>query len=664
MPKKHKVSQRKIKTFITGIVLIFLILLVRLSSLQIFEAEHFRTLARENTLRLIPISAPRGEIFDRENRKIVGNRPVYMVQLINVGQTEDQLAPVISLLSRILDKPVAEIKDKIREGKFRPYEPVVIAKDVPLDVITRIEEHRAELPGVTIDIEPRRKYPYGKLLAHTLGYIQEINPEQLEQHRDEGYRLGDTYGQAGLENVYEKELRGEKGARQVEVDAYANPVRTLGVKEPVPGNNLHLTIDLDVQKAVEEALEKTIKTLQEGEHKQARAGAVVVEDVRSGAILAIASYPAYNPGMFTGRLTTGEVQKVLLSPDRPFINRAIQSTYPPGSTFKMVTAAAALEQDLDPTYRINCKGYYWWDRLYTDWTYPRGHGSLDVIEAIQKSCDVYFWIVGRMIGYESIARMATEFGLGQKTGIDLPGEAKGVVPNVEYKRMMIQKRLDQLTQQLNNIKEKYERLMKEATSPEEKESLEKKRQRELNSVQEEYERLEWELQWHDYDTLNMSIGQGYNLYTPLQIANYVSAVANGGMLYRPYLVEKITSPEGEVLKEFKPEPIRRVDISRDTIQFLQEGMRQVTRPGGTAYWVFHDFPVETAGKTGTAEIYGKDNHGWYVAYAPAEDPEVAVACIVEHGGHGSSAAAPVVKAALSAYFDLPVESETVAPTTE
>jgi len=662
---EQKALHRRINFFVGLVVAIFLVLVFRLAYLQLLETDRFRTLARENSMRLIPIEAPRGEIFDRHGKKIVGNRPVYNVSLVNLGLKREELAQVVNRLARLLGKPEHEIWKEINNEKLRRYEPVTIARNVPLDVVTRIEERRKELPGVVIDIRPQRDYPYGSLLAHVLGYTREIQPEQLERHKDQGYRMGDIFGQDGLENAYERYLRGEKGAWQVEVDAQARPVRNLGVKNPVPGNDLYLTIDLELQKTAEEALARTIEALQKGGYPQAKAGAVVMENVHTGEILAMASYPSYNPAVFARELTPAEVKELFSSPTRPLLNRAIQAAYPPGSTFKMVVAAAALETNaVTRDFTIWDPGYFYLGRLYTDWK-PGGHGRVDLVKAIQVSCDTYFWTLGHKLGPDVMATFARKFGLGRATGIDLPGEKDGVVPTRDYKYKLIKEQLErQFEPQFKAIETEYNSLIARAVTQEEKERLKKERDKAYAHVKAQYDRYAWELKWRDYDTLNMSIGQGYNLYTPLQLANYTAAIANGGTLYRPYLVKKIVSPEGKEVATFGPQVAHRTGISPATLDVIREGMGRVCQPGGTAYGVFYDFPLPVAGKTGTAEVFGKDSHGLFVAFAPLDKPEVAIAVVIEHGGHGSSAAAPVARALLEKYFGVEQKGMPLAPATE
>lgn len=640
---------KRTNVLVVIIALVFLVLVGRVAYLQLIETEHYRTLARENSLRLITISAPRGEIYDRNGVKLVGNRPLYAVSLVNLGQSREELEPVVEKLAAILGRTPEELWDAIDNHSLRRYEPIRLARDVSLEIVSRIEEAQMELPGVVIDFEPMREYPYGNFLAHVLGYIREIQPDQLARYQADGYRRGDVFGQAGLEHAMERELRGIPGARQLEVDAVGRPVRSLGVKNPVPGHDLTLTIDFEVQRAAEEALARIVESLQKEGYRDCRAASAVVIDVRSGAVLALASYPAYDPRMFAGDLSAEQARVLLTSPEGPFLNRAIQSDYPPGSTFKMVVAAAALESGkIDRRFAVTDLGYFY--HQGQRYNCLGAHGRVDVVRGIQVSCNTFFLAAGLRTGPENIFRMAHDFGLGERTGIELAAEAAGVLPTAEYKRKMVQAELDRrFGPQFEAIEEHY-RSQLPGTDEARREELKRERERERAKIQAQYDRYAWDLLWRDYDTLNMSIGQGLNNYTPLQLANYVAAIANGGYLYRPYLVQRVTDPNGRVVKEAVPELRRRVSVSPENLDILREGMRLVNQPGGTAYGSFFDFPVTTAGKTGTAEVWGRDSHGLYVAFAPYEEPEIAIAVVVEHGGPGSRAAAPVARTIMDAYF--------------
>ncbi|NLI14604.1 penicillin-binding protein 2 [Pelotomaculum propionicicum] len=639
--------ENKMRVFLIIVGAIFIILIGRLSYMQLVQNDKFSTLARENRIRLITITAPRGEVFDRNGIKMVGNQPVYTVSLVNLGKKDT--GGVAERLAGILGIDPQEIQQKIDQQK-RLYEPVKIATMVPPEIVTRIEEQRLELPGVAIDIESLREYPNGNLLAHVMGYVRQINEEQLAANKDKGYKLGDNYGQSGLENTYEQYLRGQDGGRQVEVDSMARPVRDLGVKEPVPGNNLVLTIDQRVQKAAEESLARASQQAIKEGYGEAKAGAAVAIDVRSGAVLAMASYPTYDPVKLSGNLSQKEFNEIFNSPFKPILNRALLP-YAPGSTFKMIVAMAALEAG-----KVNVKdtifdpGYFFLGRTFSDWK-PDGHGRVDLIRAIKVSCDTYFYQIGLKVGIEDISKMARQFGLGQKTGIELPGEEEGVVPGRDAK---VEQRLfdksDEDTAKAKEIVKRYNDLLSKAVDENERKSLQQKEYDELLEI-------DWELAWHDYDTIISSIGQGDNRYNLLELANYIAAIANGGTRYKPYLVQKVVDINGKVIKENGPVELGRVNVSPQTLAAVRQGMREVTLPpDGTAYGFFVGFPP-VAAKTGTAEVPPHSPHALFVAFAPYDNPEIAVAAVLEYAGHGGTIAGPVAEDMLAAYFGLPIPGE-------
>lgn len=654
---EKKAVKKRIAVLVCILGLVFLVLAGRLAFLQLVETRKYQGLAQDNLVRIVPITAPRGEIRDCNGKLLVDNRPVYTLSLSFLGVSRQKQQQVEKLLAQILSKDknvgmdpsawLKEIKEQL-EKQTRPFEPVRIAVDVDWETVVQVRERQAELPGVIVEEEPVRNYPYGEMLAHVLGYVREMNDKQLQAHKDEGYRMGDNYGQDGLENSFEKYLRGEKGAYQVEVDANGRPVDMRGVKKPVPGNNLVLTIDSRLQKAAENALADGVKKAQQKGFTEAKAGAAVVIDVNTGAVLAMASYPSYHPSIFADLLSVEKWQE--LREKGALVNRAIRP-YPPGSVFKMVTAAAILENDIvDPEDTIYDPGYYMLGpKRFTDWK-PGGHGRVDLRKALQVSCDVYFWKYGRAVGHREITRYAQEFGLGQKTGIELPGEWAGAVPSPEYKRENVTAYLKLYNSDFINLQKKYERLINAARTKEQKKKLERERDKEMESLLEQYE---WHLKWQTYDTLNISIGQGDNWYTPLQLAGYVASIANGGTLYKPYIVKKITGPDDNTKKVFRPEKRRKVNVSQEHLKIIQEGMHMVTLPPhGTAAWLFSGFPLSVAAKTGTAEVAGRDNHALFAAYSPFEKPEVAVVAVVEYGGSGSTAAGPVVRDILDAYYKI------------
>lgn len=780
----RKQVDQKINAIVVMLVVLFAILVGRLSYLQLVETDRYRILARDNLVRIVPVIAPRGEMYDRNGIKVVGNRPTYTVSVsdlslkgttyhvmlnrwdpvqngtlvedlvdliyrdeaalyllwpearadltleelarvlrgdrsplsrleqdrqkkytqqnlkkilgellwerldesrsalesgrsveiavvyspttvarlkggyfieqgISVTQKKDALADLIAIL---INKGVgegksqyeweSEVRRAAEENRtYRPFEPVKVAEEIPYEVMVFLREERVNLPGIIIDVCPIRDYPYGSVLAHVVGYVRNIDREQYLENKDKGYLMTDLYGQAGLESVYEYYLKGTHGARQVEVDARNRLVRDLGIKPPVAGNNLELTVDLRVQVAAEKALQEAITKARRAGNEKAGGGAAVVVDVNSGAVLAMASYPTFYPGVFASGLS-GEDWKAMQESGAE-INRVIAGLYPPGSTFKMVVAASLLKNEVvSPDYFIQDPGYYRLGAKYfRDWK-PGGHGRVNLIRAIKVSCNTYFWEFGRRLGVNKIASMARAFGLGEKTGIELPGEAAGVVPTPEYKYEKVKAYLMNRPE-FAAIREKYDELIRDAASERERRELERERDKKINELLASYS---WELEWQTYDTLNMSIGQGYILCTPIQLATYVAAVANGGKIYQPYVVDKIVSPDGRVIKKARPQVIKKVDVSPADLAVIRKGMHEVTLPpDGTAAWVFDGFTPTAAAKTGTAEVEG-GKHALMVAFAPYEKPEVAVAVVVEYGGSGSTMAGPVVRQILDAYF--------------
>ncbi len=637
--------ENKMRVFLIVVSAVFLILVGRLAYMQLVQNDKFSTLARENRIRLITITAPRGEVFDRNGIKLVGNQPVYTVSLLKNKDTGE----VVQRLAGILGIESQEIEQKIAQQK-RLYEPVKIATMVPLEVVTRIEEQRLELPGVAIDIEPLREYPNGNLLAHVMGYVRQINEEQLAENKDKGYKLGDNYGQTGLENTYEQYLRGQDGGRQVEVDSMARPVRDLGIKEPVPGSNLVLTIDQRVQKAAEESLVRASQQAVKEGFGEARAGAAVALDVRSGAVLAMASYPTYDPVKLSGVLSQKDYNEIFNSPFKPMLNRALLP-YAPGSTFKMIVAMAALEAGkVNVKDTISDPGYFFLGRTFYDWK-PDGHGRVDMVRAIKVSCDTYFYQLGLKVGIDDISKMARQFGLGEKTGIELPGEEEGVVPSRDAK---VEQRLyylsDEDTVKAKEIVKRYNDLLSKAVDENQRKSLQQKQYDELLEI-------DWELAWHDYDTIISSIGQGDNRYNPLELANYIATIANGGTRYKPYLVQQVVDINGKVLQENKSVELSHVSVSPQTLAVIRQGMLEVTLPpDGTAYGFFTGFP-QVGAKTGTAEVDGHSPHALFVAFAPYDNPEIAIAAVLEFAGHGGTIAGPVAEDMIAAYLGLPIPGE-------
>ncbi|MCE5287366.1 MAG: penicillin-binding protein 2 [Pelosinus sp.] len=599
-----KRSNYRLDIMVFLIVLVFIALISRLGYLQVAQGKYYEQLADGNRIRLIPIMSPRGIFYDRNGMQLVSNRPGFAVSLLPIaGPLPDA---VIDKLSEILAISPEEIRAKlnVHTGNF---EPIRIKTDVGPDIVTKIEERRSELPGIVIEIQPVRNYVNNELAAHIFGYVSEINDVELEKRKADGYKSGDIVGKFGLEKVYDKTLRGVDGGGQVEVDVSGRPVQVLGKKEPVPGNNMILTIDYRLQKAAETAIDDQLVYLQtKTEFVNAKAAAAVVMNPKTGEILAMVSRPAFNPNLFSRGISTKDWNALNDNPNHPMDNKAISGEYPPGSTFKIVTGTAALELGkVTPEEKILDTGKHW--------IIPKGNsegealGWINFKEALSKSDNVYFYEMGNRLGIDNLEKYARMFGFGELTGINLPGEADGLVANKKYKQ----------------------RAFKE--------------------------------DWYLSETFDAAIGQGFQLATPLQMAQLISEVASGGHRFKPYVVSKIVSQNGDVVKTFMPEETGSVQISDQTLSLIQESLRSVASEG-TAAQIFGDFPIPLAGKTGTAENpHGKD-HSWFVAYAPFDDPRIAVVVIVEQGGFGSSSAVPIARKIMEAAFNInqtPVEASKI-----
>ncbi len=579
------------------ILLVFVALVSRLGYLQVVQGKYYGEKADGNRIRLAPIMAPRGMFYDRNGVPLVSNRPGFTVSLLPIsGPVPDE---IIIKVANILNMNPDEIKKKMSQhnGKF---EPVRIKSDIGPDVVTKIEERRAELPGVVIEIQPIRNYINNELAAHLFGYVGEINDVELEKAKAKSneYKIGDIIGKFGLEKIYDRELRGIDGGNQVEVDVTGRPVNVLGRKETVPGKNLTLTIDYKIQKAAEVAIDEQLTYLQtKSEFRNAKAAAAIAMNPKTGEILAMVSRPTFNPNLFSGGISGKDWKLLNDNPNNPMDNKAISGEYPPGSTFKLVTGAAALELGkVTPEEKILDTGKHW--------IIPKGNaegealGWINFKEALTKSDNVYFYEMGNRLGIDNLEKYARMFGLGAVTGINLQGESDGLVANQRYKEKVYGE------------------------------------------------------EWYLSETFDAAIGQGFQLTTPLQVAVLMSQIANGGYRYRPYLVSKISSDNGEVTKTFAPEEVGRIQLSEKTINLIRESLRDVALEGGTAAQVFRDFPVSIAGKTGTAENSHGSDHGWFIAYGPYEDPRIVVAVIVEQGGFGAGSAAPIARKILEAAFNL------------
>ncbi len=581
------------------VIFIFAALICRLVYLQLFEGSYYHGLADGNRLRAIPIAAMRGVMYDRNGQILVGSRPSFMVTYVPTkkGISDAEL----DSLSKLLNVPKDKLQEKIAKGK-NSFEPTILAQDLTQDIVTRVEERRNDLPGVSVDVQPIRYYPYNSMAAQVFGYVGQIDEEDMKRLKgQEGVSSITQIGRAGLEAYYDDLLRGKDGGRQVEVDASGTPVKEMERKNPVPGHNFHLTIDLNLQKATEDALDRQVAN-GIGTHGIA----AVAIDPNTGAVLAMASRPSYNPNWFTRGITEKEWAQINNNPAHPMENRVIAGEYPPGSTFKLITGTAALElKKVTPDELIFDSGRHW----LVDMRNAGGEalGWLNFTEALAKSDNVYFYELGRRVGIDKLAEYASMFGMGKKTGIALRGEATGLVASEEYKK----KNFNQ--------------------------------------------------DWYLGDTFNSAIGQGFQLVTPLQAAMIVSEVANGGIQYKPFLVSRIDNLDGTPYKIFAPEQVGTLPVSKSTLDLVREGMRNVAEESGTAGSLFAGFPIQVAGKTGTAENFGGADHAWFVAYAPFDHPRIVIAVLTEQGGFGALASGPVAKSMLEEFFQVGAYADGKSP---
>jgi penicillin-binding protein 2 len=564
--------------------------------LQGVEGENFRHLSENNRLRLKRTPPLRGIMYDRNMRVLVDNRPSFNVVLIP-EDVQDLPTTLSTMSTHLAEQALFTGATLPRDPRRPPYQGVILAKDVTRETLATIEARQLETPGVSVEVGSKRVYPADGVAAHMLGYVGEVNAREKEQFPS--YFLGDLIGKFGIEKSWEKHLRGTGGGQQIEVDANGQRLGVLGEKEATTGESLVLTIDAELQQKAEAAL-------------QGKEGAIVVLGVHSGEVLAMVSHPAFDPNVFARGIRSTEWRVLLDDPLKPLNNRAVQGQYPPGSTFKVMMAAAALEKGvITPATRFRCSGGLpFGRRVFRCWK-RRGHGSLDLRQAIAHSCDVYFYQVGQRLGIQGIADYARLFGLGKPLGIELAHEASGLIPDAAWKKRVL-------------------------GAP-----------------------------WQAGETLSVVIGQGYVTATPLQMAVVAATVANGGTVYRPRLVKQTISADGGTVKDYPPQVLRETKIAPQTLQVVQEGMRDVVNgPAGTGKRA--KLPdILVAGKTGTSQVIsgtrGKGkvlprqyrDHAWFIAFAPVEAPEVAVACIIEHAGAGGGqVAAPAVREVLDAYFNI------------
>lgn len=622
------------------------LLIGRLGYLQLAKGEFYEQAARENRIRVLPIAAPRGQIYDTNGKPLAVNRPSYTVSLVDMGNgSVDQ---VVAPLAQLLGMKEEEIHKKIEANNNRLFEPIRIANRVSMDVVTKIEERRSDLPGVYVEYVPIREYPNGDLLAHVIGYLSEVSSDDLTTWAKD-YKLGDIVGRSGLERSYETILRGKDGGILVEVDSNNQLIRVLGREEPIPGNDIYLTIDIDLQRVAEQNLQSSLQTIRTHQWANSRApyaysGAVVAMDPNTGAILAMASYPNYNPNDWaSGRLDDESLRiKYLIGSEQypnAMLNRAVLAALPPGSVFKPVTLAAALEQGVvSTTETVYCNGFYTTvdpDNPSKCWNWDRGgHGTVNSWQALRDSCNVYFYEMGRRLGPERLSNYAKMFGLGEDTGLSDLIYDKESDPYFTHR-----------------------------SDPAFKQWAYSQKLVDTNV-------------WYPGESIYSAIGQQYSAFTPLQMTVVTSTIANRGTRFAPYLVAKVV--RGQNVEERAGKQVMgTVELQPSTWQSIHQGMVAVTQYGGTSYSIsfgdnptlmpWRDIPVAVAGKTGTAQVANDPNdiraHGWFTAYAPAEKPQIAIAMVVEAGRGGSASSAPTVAAMIKQYlgYNQPVASTSTPP---
>ena len=590
---------RKIKIVVALLLIIFSGILVRLWYLQIIKSEVLKQKSENNSVRLLKIQPLRGLIKDRNGVVLVDNRPSFdVLYMPNKGKDH---GVVIERLENMYKSRSLELSDdQPFPKKVRPYLPVKLEKDVSMEKVAIVETNALSLPGVFVDVSPVRLYLVGEMMAPIIGYTGEVSKEELEKPNNE-YVSGDVLGKQGVEKYLDQYIRGKRGAELVEVNAYDKEIKNLGRVEPVPGYNVVLTIDADLQKAAWDAF-------------AGKPGAAVALDPRDGSVLAMVSSPAFDPNVFNSGIPYEIWDKMQRNPLNPLSNKSISGQYPPGSTYKLIIAAAALEEGIiTPEQKIYCKGSFeLGNRSYRCWK-SKGHGYVDLHRAIVESCDVYFYTVGKMLGVDKIAKYAKLFGFGEVTGIDLHHEKSGLVPTKEWK--------------LARTKET----------------------------------------WLAGETISISIGQGFDLVTPLQLVNAYSAFANGGTLWRPNLIKRIELTDGSLYKEFLPKKKSDLTLSKKTIDILGSALWGVVNEDGGTGSAARRLNTDVCGKTGTSQVVGlpqsdkgrrdkkisasQKDHALFVCFAPLKNPEIAIAVIVENAGHGGSVAAPIARKMLDAYFE-------------
>lgn len=683
---------RRLRKFGLVMVLVFVVLGFNLWRLQILKASDYAAKAKGNVMQLVKKEATRGDIQDRNGKVLVTSVPEFSLTLdwLDLQQSNNynwkdvvhKLAEYVKPYWPNPNQNVEAIYEDmlvmIQNHQWERYRPVTILTDTSENMQSLravIAEHQDELPGVSVQAGPVRSYPQGSLAGQILGYVREISEQEITQFNQNAdaqsqdfiYQQGDLVGKMGVEKSYDFWLRGTEGMEQVEVDNNARPISKNTIKPAQPGKTIQLTVDADLQATVEASLDEQIKTAQQS-HPDAHAGAAVVIEVNTGKILAMASRPAMDPNDLIGTISEDTANKYFLTKEAASYNRALSGIYPPGSTFKMLTAMAALKAGVvTPDEAIDDKMSSLGPPEVQKQGFPEWGGNyfkmVNLYRGIALSSDIYFQVIGRRVfdaEPELVKQLANEFGLGVMSGVDLPGESKGVAPSAEWKKAYYTPTYQQMRdKKLEEIEARYATKISQAPDDKAKAKLVSDQEKEKKNVDVWYQQMvAQEIDWRLYDSFNNSIGQGYNTYTPLQLAEYVATIVNGGLRYQPYIVDKLIDPvSGQVVRETQPKVLNQVSVSPEILQVTKKAMSDVTSGEGTAAWLFADVPQFTGGgKTGTAQIGSKDTiagdlyNGMFVAFAPYDNPQIAFAGVVEYGGHGGESAGYVAKAAFKQYF--------------
>jgi len=595
--------RKKIKVYVVLVVISFLVVLMRVWYLQILKGEDFMGQSEENRIRKISLPDYRGTIKDRHGKTIVNIRPSFSLYV--TPEDAENLSSSLEILSGLIEIDEGKVRDDILQSPS--FKDVLMKRDISRKEVAYIEENKMLLPGIRIKVEPIRSYVHKNFASHILGYLGEVSKVELKNPKFGRYEQGDMIGKNGLEKIYEFDLRGQKGFKEIEVDVSGRELKMLRKLSPKTGNSLVLTLDNRVQ----EKLEKLMDGVSEENPTE---GSAVVMKVQSGEIIAMASKPSFDPNFLATGISRKKWKSLIRDEKTPLQNRAIDGQYPPASTYKLITAYAALsEKVIEPEETIFCPGQFpLGKRNYRCWK-KKGHGHMNLHDALVQSCDVYFYTLGHKLGIDNLAKYANKLGLGEITGIELKGEKPGLVPSRLWKKKV------------------------------------------KNEI------------WFPGETISASIGQGYNLVTPLQSVSMISAIASGGLLVRPHLVKRIEDFNGSLIKEFFPEVKQNIEIDPEVLKHLKEGLRGVVHDmRGTGHRARLK-NITVSGKTGTAQVvgmkeseedepeeeipYAHRDHAWFVAFAPYEKPEVAISIIIEHGGHGGETAAPIAKKVLETYFN-------------